>query len=189
MEQSVPGTDTWSAILQSVNLEALDEIDLCKLFRSDPKTLQLQFGDIYQDILRVFNLINSENIPDTIHNSAQIPNFQDVTQHSTTVDMSAMNNQSEHNTADIQDITRQIPDIQTIILLLVHLYDKLSSGLAFSKNTLVRLHYIFYGFVMIKIDFDNKTSFKILTCQEIKVEAFTSVRIKLSNPNTNASFL
>ena len=67
-----------------------NEIDLCKLFRSDPKTLQLQFGDIYQDILRVFNLINSGNIPDTIHNSAQIPNFQDVTQHSTTVDMSAV---------------------------------------------------------------------------------------------------
>ena len=176
LDQCVPGTNTWSDILQSVNLESSYKTELSKIFGLDPKTLQLKFGEIFQDILRVFNFFNSENTPDKIVKSAQIPNFQDVTQHNTIADMSAMNNQTEHKTADMQDKTRQIPDIKTIIRLLVHLYDKLSSGLAFTKNTLVRLPYIFDGFGMVKIDFDNKTSFKTLICQEIKLEAFTSVR-------------
>ena len=50
----------------------------------------------------------------------------------------------------------------------------------FSKNTLIRLPYILDGFGMLKIDFNNKSSFELLTCQEIKLAAFTSVRVKFS---------
>ena len=51
-EQCIPGTNTWSDILKSVNLESLDEAELCKIFGLDPKTLQLSFGDIFKDILK-----------------------------------------------------------------------------------------------------------------------------------------
>ena len=128
-------------------LENLDEIELCKLFGLDPETLQDQFGEIFGDILKVFNFFNSEKIPDKIADPnqipdpAQFPDFQDMTAtcQNTSANMSAVNYQTESDPARIPDNKQKIPDKKTIIRLLIFLYNKLSSGLAFSKNSLITL--------------------------------------------------
>ena len=118
-------------------LENLDEIELCKLFGLDPETLQDQFGEIFGDILKVFNFFNSEKIPDKIADPNQIPDpaqfpvFQDIT--------APYQNTSAEMSARIPDNKQKIPDKKNIIRLLIFLSNKLSSGLAFSKNSLITL--------------------------------------------------
>ena len=48
---------------QCLNLENLDEAELSKIFEFDPQVLPEQFGELFNNILTVFNFFNSENIP------------------------------------------------------------------------------------------------------------------------------
>ena len=57
----------------------------------------------------------------------------------TSAEMSAVNYQTESDPARIPDNKQKIPDKKNIIRLLIFLSNKLSSGLAFSKNSLITL--------------------------------------------------
>jgi hypothetical protein len=161
LEQCAPGTQTWSNILQSVNLDCLEEVELCKIFGLDPMTLKQNFGLIFQDILKVFNFFDPKN------------------------SMSDQGFQTKDIKTDSSDITtdrcdKQVPDIKTIIRLMVHLYEKLNNRLAFSKNTLIRLPYTFEGNNGILINFNSSNGFEIITNNDINIEAFSSIRINFS---------
>ena len=178
LQECIPGTNTWN---DSANLEDLEESELCRIFGLDPETLQENFGEIFSDILKVFNFFETENTKNIVDNSAQIQNFQDG-KTTTTANISDLSNQTtdrQDNTREIPNVkTGEIPNVKTMIRLKVHLYVKLHSSLAFSKNTVKRLPYTFDGHEMVKINYDNKNNFEILTCQEIKIAAFDSVRVK-----------
>ena len=175
LEECVPGTDTWTDILESINLENLDESELCKIFGFDPQVLQDKFGELFTSILTVFKFFNSGNIPDKMsahysQQADQIPEMSAPYQKTSnymskmTVPYQTSKNNSRSLT-NLTDIKHQTPDIKTMIRLLMFIYDKLSSGLAFSKNTLVRLPYIFSGLENFQLDFNHKTKFSILTIQ------------------------
>jgi hypothetical protein len=68
-------------------------------------------------------------------------------------------------------------DISTILRILVMLHEKFDSSLLFSKNKLVKFQYFFDGLGLIKINFDSN-DLQILITEQIKVEAFTTIRIK-----------
>ena len=68
-------------------------------------------------------------------------------------------------------------DIATILRILVMLHEKFDSSLLFSNNKLVKFQYFFDGLGLLKINFDSN-DLQILITDQIKVEAFTTIRIK-----------
>ena len=65
--------------------------------------------------------------------------------------------------------------------MLIHIYDQLSNSLVFSENTLLKIPYKFEGQEGLKINFDNTNNkFELITNVDLKIEAFTSIRIKFN---------
>ena len=128
--------------MQSVHLEALDEEELCRFVGLNPKTLQQDFGKIFQKTLEVFNFFQNGDIQNHVGSSDQNLECKNVTKPNTTATMSDKHFQANKITADSND-KQQVPNIKTMIHMIIHLYEKLNNSLAFSKNTLIRVPYNF----------------------------------------------
>ena len=159
IEQADNGAESCDDVLNSESLINLSEVELCAKFGLNPDILQKEFSQLFESILQVFRFLKTGDV-ETYQDSEKLSPAEIF---------------DDGNLS--RDITQTL-DLATILRMLILIHDRFKTTLLFSKQGLTRIPYHFDGKGLIGCDFNDANEFQIITKDPLKLEAFTSCRVK-----------